>query len=102
MSRSLILSVFCRKGGYVVAVVRGASDEVAFSRLRAGYDSGAPELLETFDALAKKHLRVYAGQQRPTHACSLYSPCTFQGYQQPSARTEFVHGTAWPDQRNAR
>ena len=57
----------------MVAVVRGASDEVAFSRLRAGYDSGAPELLETFDALAKKHLRVYAGQQRPAYA--LCTPC---------------------------
>ena len=66
--RSSLLSVFCRKDGYVVAVVRGASDEAAFSRLRAGYDSGAAELLETFDALAKTHLRVYAGQQRLTHA----------------------------------
>ena len=61
------------------------SDEVAFSRLRAGYDSGAPELLETFDALAKKHLRVYAGQQRPTHACSLYSSMHLpQGINRPS------------------
>ena len=52
----------------MVAVVRGTSDEAAFSRLRAGYDSGAAELLDAFDALAKKHLRVYAGQQQTTHA----------------------------------
>ena len=56
-----------------MAVVRGTSDEAAFLRLRAGYDSGAPELLEAFDALAEKHLRVYAGQPRPTHAVCI--PC---------------------------
>ena len=64
----LLLGVLCRKDGYVVAVVRATSDEAAFSRLRAGYDSGAPDLLEAFDTLAKKHLRVYTGQQQPTHA----------------------------------
>ena len=67
-----LLSVLCRKDGYVVAVVRGTSDEAAFSRLRAGYDSGAPKLLKAFDALAEKHLRVHAGQQQPTQASALY------------------------------
>ncbi len=45
----------------VVAIVRGNSDEAAYSRLRAGYDSGDPELLKLFDSLAAKQLKVYAG-----------------------------------------
>ena len=62
----------------MVAVVRGTSDDAAFLRLRAGYDSGAPELLEAFDALAKKHLRVYAGQQRPVQAICAH-PASSEG-----------------------
>ena len=50
-----------RKDGLVVAVVRGNSDDAAYSRLRAGYDSGDPSLLQIFDNLAAKHLKVYAG-----------------------------------------
>ena len=53
----------CRKGGLVVAIVRGHGDDAAYSRLRAGYDSGDAELLQTFDNLAKDHLKVYAGRQ---------------------------------------
>ena len=55
----------CRKDGYVVAVVRGNGDKAAYSRLRAGYDSGDAELLRVFDDLARTHLRVYAGEQHP-------------------------------------
>ena len=49
----------------MVAVVRGSGNEAAYSRLRAGYNSGDPELLQVFDDLARAHLRVYAGEQRP-------------------------------------
>jgi len=45
----------------VVAVVRGNGDDAAYSRLRAGYDSGDAELVKIFDDLAAKHLRVYVG-----------------------------------------
>ena len=45
----------------MVAVVRGNGDDAAYSRLRAGYDSGDAELVKIFDDLAAKHLRVYAG-----------------------------------------
>ena len=50
-----------RKDGLVVAIVRGNGDDAAYSRLRAGYDSGDAELIKLFDNLASKHLRVYAG-----------------------------------------
>ena len=60
-----IAIMFCRKDGYVVAVVRGNSAKAACLRLRAGYDSGDPKLLQVFDDLASKHLRVYAGEQQP-------------------------------------
>ena len=46
----------------VVAIVRAHGDDAAYSRLRAGYDSGDAELLKAFDDLAKDHLRVYAGR----------------------------------------
>lgn len=45
----------------MVAIVRGNGNDAAYSRLRAGYDSGDPELLKLFDDLAAKHLKVYAG-----------------------------------------
>ena len=57
--------IFCRKDGVVVAIVRGNGDDVAYSRLRAGYDSGDAELLKVFDDLAAKHLKVYAGTNIP-------------------------------------
>ncbi len=44
----------------MVAIVRGSSDEKAAERLRSGFDSGDPQLLQRFDALSK-HLVVYAG-----------------------------------------
>ena len=47
----------------VVAIVRAHGDDAAYSRLRAGYDSGDVELLKAFDDLAKDHLKVYAGRQ---------------------------------------
>ena len=49
----------------MVAIVRGNGDDVAYSRLRAGYDSGDAELLKVFDDLAAKHLKVYAGLRHP-------------------------------------
>ena len=54
----------CRKNGCVVAVVRGSGDKAAYLRLRAGYDTGDPELLQVFDDLARRRLRVYAGEQQ--------------------------------------
>ena len=48
-----------------MAVVRGNSDKAAYLRLRAGYDSGDPNLLQVFDDLAREHLRVHAGEQQP-------------------------------------
>ena len=48
-----------------MAVVRGNSDKAAYSRLQAGYDSGDPELLQVFEDLARKHLRVHAGEPQP-------------------------------------
>lgn len=44
----------------MVAIVRGSSDEKAAERLRSGFYSGDPQLLQRFDALSK-HLAVYAG-----------------------------------------
>ena len=60
-------SVLCRKDGLVVAIVRGNGDDAAYSRLRAGYDSGDEELLKLFDGLAAKHLKVYAGMMIAQH-----------------------------------
>ena len=60
-----VITTLCRKDGLVVAIVRGNGDDAAYSRLRAGYDSGDAELLKLFDDLASKHLRVYAG--KPAH-----------------------------------
>ena len=54
-----------RKGGRIVAVVRGGSDEEAARRLRVGYDSGDPDLLAKFDSLSAQYLTVYAGMQSP-------------------------------------
>ena len=79
-----------RKGGLVVAVVRGNGNDAAYSRLRAGYDSGDPELLKLFDDLAAKHLRVYAGMT--SHAAGLtctvcptdaHSACQWRGFVNP-------------------
>jgi hypothetical protein len=50
-----------REGGRVVAIVRGQSDEAAWSRLRACFDSGDAGLLETFTRLSQDRLTVYAG-----------------------------------------
>ena len=65
----------------VVAIVRAHGDDAAYSRLRAGYDSGDAELLKAFDNLAKDHLKVYAGRLSEHTALSrqcserYYSPC---------------------------
>ncbi|BDA50881.1 Carboxylic acid reductase [Coccomyxa sp. Obi] len=56
----LLQRVSHKEGGRVVAIVRGSSDEKAAERLRSGFDSGDPQLLQRFDALSK-HLVVYAG-----------------------------------------
>ena len=46
-------------------MVRGASDEAAWSRLMAGYDSGDPDLKAAFAELSEGRLSVYAGE--PCH-----------------------------------
>jgi len=58
----------------VVAIVRGNGDDVAYSRLRAGYDSGDAELLKVFDDLAAKHLKVYAGTKHPVYTVGTMTP----------------------------
>lgn len=60
----------------MVAVVRGASDEKAAERLRAGFDSGDPALLQRFDALAK-HLTVYSGAHLQP---AVHPPSPCQGF----------------------
>ena len=51
----------CSAHGVVHAIVRAKSDEEAAARLRAGFDSGSAELLQTFDALSRDHLVVHTG-----------------------------------------
>ena len=58
----------------MVAIVRGASDEAAWSRLRAGYDSGDPDLKATFAELSEGRLSVYAGEPP---ANSMMCPASF-------------------------
>ena len=62
----------CSAHGAVHAIVRAKSDEEAAARLRAGYDSGSAELLQTFDALSRDHLVVHTGAlllSRAVSAC---------------------------------
>ncbi|MFK8843901.1 carboxylic acid reductase [Streptomyces sp. Ac-502] len=49
------------RGGTLVCVVRGSTDEAARARLDAAFDSGDPELLRHYHDLAAKHLEVVAG-----------------------------------------
>ncbi|MDT0455125.1 carboxylic acid reductase [Streptomyces sp. DSM 41527] len=49
------------RGGTLVCVVRGSTDELARARLDAAFDSGDPELLRHYHALATEHLEVVAG-----------------------------------------
>ncbi|MEV0278077.1 thioester reductase domain-containing protein [Streptomyces sp. NPDC050610] len=49
------------RGGTLVCVVRGSTDEAARARLDAAFDSGDPELLQHYQALAAEHLEVVAG-----------------------------------------
>ena len=41
--------------------MRAKSDKDAGARLRASFDTGDAELLETFDGLSRDHLSVHAG-----------------------------------------
>ncbi|MFJ1935663.1 MULTISPECIES: carboxylic acid reductase [unclassified Kitasatospora] len=50
-----------QRGGTLVCVVRGATDESARARLDAAFDSGDPELLRRYHGLAAEHLEVVAG-----------------------------------------
>ncbi|WP_327064262.1 thioester reductase domain-containing protein [Kitasatospora sp. NBC_01302] len=50
-----------QRGGTVVCVVRGSTDELARARLDAAFDTGDPELLKHYRALAAEHLEVVAG-----------------------------------------
>ncbi|WP_405412709.1 carboxylic acid reductase [Streptomyces decoyicus] len=49
------------RGGTLVCVVRGRTDELARARLDAAFDSGDPELLRHYHDLAAEHLEVVAG-----------------------------------------
>ncbi|GCD40610.1 carboxylic acid reductase [Streptomyces paromomycinus] len=49
------------RGGTLVCVVRGSTDEAARARLDAAFDSGDPELLRHYRDLAAGHLEVVAG-----------------------------------------
>ncbi|WP_411146630.1 carboxylic acid reductase [Streptomyces sp. x-80] len=49
------------RGGTLVCVVRGSTDELARTRLDAAFDSGDPELLQHYHDLAAEHLEVVAG-----------------------------------------
>ncbi|MEU7150939.1 carboxylic acid reductase [Streptomyces sp. NPDC045456] len=49
------------RGGTLVCVVRGSTDEAARKRLDASFDSGDPELLRHYRELAAEHLEVVAG-----------------------------------------
>ncbi|OKH98955.1 oxidoreductase [Streptomyces sp. CB02923] len=49
------------RGGTLVCVVRGSTDELARARLDAAFDSGDPELLRHYHDLAAEHLEVVAG-----------------------------------------
>ncbi|MFI9230506.1 carboxylic acid reductase [Streptomyces rimosus] len=49
------------RGGTLVCVVRGSTDEAARARLDAAFDSGDAELLRHYRALAAEHLEVVAG-----------------------------------------
>ncbi|NDZ80417.1 carboxylic acid reductase [Streptomyces sp. SID10853] len=49
------------RGGRLVCVVRGSTDEQAAARLDAAFDSGDPELLRHYRDLAAGHLEVVAG-----------------------------------------
>ncbi|GAA1027177.1 carboxylic acid reductase [Virgisporangium ochraceum] len=50
-----------RTGGTLVCLVRGASAGAAAGRLAAAFDSGDPELLETYGQLADRRLEVLPG-----------------------------------------
>ncbi|MEU7230609.1 carboxylic acid reductase [Streptomyces chrestomyceticus] len=49
------------RGGTLVCVVRGSTDEAARARLDAAFDSGDPDLLRHYRDLADDHLEVVAG-----------------------------------------
>ncbi|KUI46995.1 non-ribosomal peptide synthetase [Mycobacterium sp. GA-1199] len=52
-----------RVDGTLICLVRGGSDEEAFSRLNKTFDSGDPVLLRHFQELAADHLEVIAGDK---------------------------------------
>ncbi|MFF8786043.1 carboxylic acid reductase [Streptomyces sp. NPDC015125] len=55
------LECVAERGGTLVCVVRGSTDELARARLDAAFDSGDPELLQRYRGLAAEHLEVIAG-----------------------------------------
>lgn len=48
-------------GGRVICIARGNDDESARQRVSEVFDSGDPDLLQRFQALAERHLEVLAG-----------------------------------------
>ncbi|MBS1691914.1 MAG: thioester reductase domain-containing protein [Actinobacteria bacterium] len=55
------LERLARRGGTLVAVVRGRDDDEARARLDSAFDSGDPALLRRYRELADGHLEVLAG-----------------------------------------
>ncbi|WP_156669714.1 thioester reductase domain-containing protein, partial [Mycobacterium sp. E3339] len=53
--------------GKLICLVRAGSDEEAWRRLRATFDSGDPRLLDHFTELAADHLEVIAGDKSATN-----------------------------------
>jgi fatty acid CoA ligase FadD9 len=50
-----------RRGGKLIAIVRGRDADEARTRMEKAFDSGDPELLSRFRLLAAKHLEVLPG-----------------------------------------
>ena len=55
------LQRLAQTGGKLIAVVRGRDEAAARARLEAAFDSGDPDLLARFRALAAEHLEVIPG-----------------------------------------
>jgi fatty acid CoA ligase FadD9 len=54
-------------GGTLICLVRGQNNASARERLDAAFDSGDPELLDTYRKLAEQHLTVVAGDVSQPH-----------------------------------
>lgn len=55
------LELAADRGGKVYCLARGSDADAAFARIEKMFDSGDPELLDHFRALAEKHLEIICG-----------------------------------------